>query len=166
MTYPLTVNDAEVLPVEVANKKRRQQKALKLQTLVFKRSKATGPKMTDGSSFHKQYAELGEMDREVFVAITLNQKNEIIGSYIVSMGTLTASLVHPRECFKAAIYDGAAAIAFVHNHPSGNPEPSRQDRDITDRLSEAAKLLGIRMLDHVIIGGTNRYYSFVEMGSL
>ena len=159
--YPITVNEAEIVPATVVNKKRRQRKAVKLQTLVFTRTKATGPQMRMGKDFAEQYSDLADLDREVFVAVTLNQKNRIIGS----MGTLTASLVHPREAFKAAIYDNAAAIAFVHNHPSGGVSASRQDRELTERLTEAAKLLGIRLLDHIIVGAEG-YWSFQEKGWL
>jgi DNA repair protein RadC len=163
MEYPMMVNEEALMPAEIVNKKRRQKKALKLQTLVFTRTKATGPYMRCGADFNRQYSDLAKLDREVFVAVTMDQKNRVIGSYIVSMGTLTASLVHPRECFKAAIYDCAASIAFVHNHPSGSPSPSRQDRELNERITEAAKLLGIRYLDHVIIGADG-YFSFMENG--
>ena len=76
---------------------------------------------------------------------------------------MTGALVHPREVFKPALADGAAAVAFVHNHPSGSPDPSKDDREITVRLLEAGKLLGIRVLDHVIVGRSG-HFSFVEEG--
>lgn len=144
--------------------KRRIKNALKLQTLVFKRRRGSGPKMENGGQIAKEFEHLADLDREVFVAVTLNQKHQVIGSYIVSMGTLTASLVHPRECFRAAIYDGAAAIAFVHNHPSGDPMPSYQDRMLHERLIEVSKLLGITLLDSIVVGEPGRYYSFEASG--
>jgi DNA repair protein RadC len=106
---------------------------------------------------------LENLAQEAFLAVSLNQKNSIMDMHLVSLGTLTGSLVHPREVFRPILLDGAAAVGFVHNHPSGNPDPSRDDREITARLIECAKLLGIRVLDHVIIG-RNGYFSFSEEG--
>src|SRR5262244_3646933 len=109
---------------------------------------------------------LADVDREHFVIILLNQKNHVIGINTVSVGSLTASIVHPRECFKPAILSNAAAIICGHNHPSGDCQPSREDRALTTRLVEAGKLLGISVLDHVIIGGEGRYFSFADEGLL
>jgi DNA repair protein RadC len=95
---------------------------------------------------------LADVDREHFVVIMLNQKNKVIGMNTVSVGSLTASVVHPRETFKIAILANCASIIIGHNHPSGDPQPSREDRTLTARLVEAGKLLGISVLDHVIIG--------------
>jgi len=81
----------------------------------------------------------------------LNQKNRVIGIHTVSMGSLTASVVHPREVFKVAILANCASILLAHNHPSGDCQPSKEDRAITTRLVEAGRLLGISVLDHVII---------------
>jgi DNA repair protein RadC len=109
---------------------------------------------------------LAGVDREYFVAVALDQKNKVIGIHTVSMGTLTASLVHPREFFKVPLLCNAAAVVAGHNHPSGNPAPSDDDRKTTDRLAGAGKLLGITLLDHVIIGAYPDYYSFSEQGLL
>jgi DNA repair protein RadC len=79
---------------------------------------------------------------------------------------LTASIVHPREVYKAAILANAAAILCGHNHPSGDPQPSQEDRAITLRLAEAGKLLGINVVDHIIIGSTGKYFSFADEGLL
>jgi DNA repair protein RadC len=106
-----------------------------------------------------------DADREHFVAFCLNNKNRIAGFKVVSTGSLTASLVHPREVFHCAIVLRAAAIVAVHNHPSGNPAPSPEDVEITRRLKESAELLGFRFLDHVILGN-DRYYSFSDRGAL
>ena len=92
---------------------------------------------------------LADVDREHFVIILLNQKNRVIGIHTVSMGSLTASVVHPREVYKVAILSNAASIVCGHNHPSGDCQPSREDRALTTRLVEAGKLLGISVLDHV-----------------
>ena len=100
---------------------------------------------------------LADVDREHFVLLMLNQKNRVIGIHTVSMGSLTASVVHPREVFKVAILANCASILLAHNHPSGDCQPSKEDRAITTRLVEAGRLLGISVLDHVIIGGEGRY---------
>src|SRR6266436_1559994 len=94
---------------------------------------------------------LAGVDREHFLVLMLDQKHKIIGINTVSVGSLTASIVHPREVFKPAILSNAAAIILAHNHPSGAPQPSQEDRVLTVRLVAAGKLLGISILDHVII---------------
>ncbi len=96
----------------------------------------------------------------------VNAKNEVNAIEIVSTGTLSSALVHPREIFKAAILSNAHAVILCHNHPSGDPAPSREDREITRRLVEAGMLMGIEVLDHVIIGDHHRYVSFRERGLL
>jgi len=95
---------------------------------------------------------IANLDRENFVVVLLNTKNEVIETPLVSVGTLSASLVHPREVCKPAIRASAASVILAHNHPSGNVEPSQEDREVTKRLARAAKLLGIELLDHVIVG--------------
>jgi DNA repair protein RadC len=110
---------------------------------------------------------LADVDREHFIVLMLNQKNKIIGINTMSIGSLTASVVHPREVFKPAILSNAAALILAHNHPSGQPQPSTEDRALTQRLVEAGRLLGISVLDHVIIGdGTSSYFSFADEGLL
>ena len=109
---------------------------------------------------------LDGVDREHFVAMLLDQKNQLIGLHTVSIGSLTASIVAPREVFKVAILANCANILIAHNHPSGDCQPSREDRAITTRLVEAGRLLGISILDHVIIGGEGRYFSFADEGLL
>jgi DNA repair protein RadC len=110
---------------------------------------------------------LAHVDREHFMVLLLNRKNTLIGIHIVSVGSLTASVVHPREVFKAAILGNAAAIICAHNHPSGDPHPSQEDRTLTARLVQAGKLLGIDVLDHVIVGdGTNTHFSFADNNCL
>jgi DNA repair protein RadC len=109
---------------------------------------------------------LDGVDREHFVVLFLDQKNQVIGINTVSMGSLTASIVHPREVFKGAILCNAAALICGHNHPSGNTLPSHEDRVLTARLVSAGKLLGINVLDHVIIGSAGTYFSFADEGLL
>lgn len=102
-------------------------------------------------------------DREHFYAILLNTKNHIIASPLISIGTLSESLVHPRELFKEAVNHSASSIILVHNHPSGDPSPSREDVMMTRRIIEGGRLLDIQVLDHVIIGD-NTYISLREQG--
>lgn len=103
--------------------------------------------------------------REIFYVVLLTNKNRKICEVKVSEGSLTASLVHPREVYNPAIRESAAAVIFVHNHPSGDPAPSPEDLEITRRLKEVGEVMGIRVLDHVVIGH-ERYFSFSERGLL
>lgn len=103
------------------------------------------------------------LDREHFGVLLLNTKHHVIGNERISIGTLNSSNVHPREVFKSAIRRSAAAMILVHNHPSGDPTPSRQDIELTGRLVEAGALIGIEILDHLIIGD-NKYISFRAEG--
>lgn len=107
---------------------------------------------------------IANQDRENFVAVLLNTKNEVIEAPVVSVGTLSSTLVHPREVFKPAIRASAASVILSHNHPSGRVEPSSEDREITGRLVSAAKIIGIEVLDHVIIG--REHFSMKEHGML
>lgn len=109
---------------------------------------------------------LGKMEtyqKEVFICLHLDSKNNIISEDVVSIGTLNRSLVHPREVFKKAIKNGAALILVVHNHPSGDPMPSQEDKQVTKRLKEVGELMGIPLLDHIIIA-RDRRFSFREEG--
>ena len=103
--------------------------------------------------------------KEQFVVILLNGKNKVIGTEVVSEGSLSSSIVHPREVFAPAMLHHAAAIMVAHNHPSGDPKPSFEDEEVTRMLSRSGKVLGIPMIDHVIIGDGN-YYSFLENEAL
>jgi len=109
--------------------------------------------------------EMRYLKKEHFVCLFLNTKNHIIGKETLSMGTLNASLVHPREVFRAAIRSSSASIICLHNHPSGDPSPSKEDIQITQRLVEAGTLLGIEILDHLIIGD-DKFVSLKEQGYL
>ncbi|WP_054943580.1 RadC family protein [Paenibacillus ihuae] len=110
-------------------------------------------------------SDLKFFDKEHFVCLFLNTKNRVLGRETISVGTMSSSLVHPREVFKAAIRRGSASVIFAHNHPSGDPTPSREDIEVTNRLSEAGSLLGIDVLDHVVIGG-DKWVSIRERGLL
>lgn len=105
--------------------------------------------------------EMRHRKKEVFKVLFLNTKNEIVAIEDVSVGNLNTSIVHPREVFRSAVKKGAASIILLHNHPSGNPTPSQNDIDVTRRLTETGKLLGIPVLDHLVIGD-GAYLSFKE----
>lgn len=101
--------------------------------------------------------------REHFCVVLLDTKNKVLGVEEISVGSLNTSLVHPREVFRPAIRKACASIILIHNHPSGDPTPSREDLDVTRRLFEAGKLVGIEVLDHVVIGD-GKFISFREKG--
>ena len=103
--------------------------------------------------------------REHFIALHLNTKNQILAIDRVSIGSLSANVVHPRDVLKSCLLSSAAAIVCIHNHPSGNPEPSKEDYKMTDQLNKAAGMMGIRFLDHVIIGDGS-YVSFADRGDI
>ncbi|MDQ0342367.1 DNA repair protein RadC [Lederbergia wuyishanensis] len=103
------------------------------------------------------------LTQEHFVALYLNTKNQVIHRQTIFIGSLNASIVHPREVFKEAIRRSAASIICLHNHPSGDPAPSREDIDVTKRLVECGKMIGIELLDHLIIGD-KKYVSMKEKG--
>ncbi len=115
--------------------------------------------------FRLLYTRTSRELQEVFYVLTLDTQSRVISCQEVTRGTLNASLVHPREVFRLAIAEGAAGIVVVHNHPSGDPTPSADDRTVTRQLVEAGKLLDIPVYDHVVIGN-GRYVSFAEAGLL
>jgi DNA repair protein RadC len=107
---------------------------------------------------------IGELTQETFFALFLDARKRLIREEVVSTGSLTESLVHPREAFRTAVREAAASVIFVHNHPSGEPTPSASDIALTRRLVEAGGLLGVPVTDHVIVT-KNGYFSFVEQGA-
>lgn len=107
---------------------------------------------TEVRDFLIDICELDKASQEHFVVIAVNAKGNVIGWNIASIGDLTSSIVHPREVLKFAIQCNAAAIFIAHNHPSGNPTPSKEDISVTERLVMASDILGIKLLDHIIIG--------------
>jgi len=108
-------------------------------------------------------ASIEDRAKEHFKLVLLNVRNSILATPTISVGTVNASLVHPREVFKKAIAHGASSVVLAHNHPSGNPEPSEDDVKLTQRLVEAGRLLGIEVLDHIIVT-TKEFVSFKERG--
>ena len=109
--------------------------------------------------------ELRHLREEHFVVLFLNTKNRVIGRQTLSIGSLNASIVHPREVFRAAIRRSSASILCAHNHPSGDPTPSTEDIQLTRRLAQAGELVGIELLDHIVIGD-NRFVSLKELGCM
>ena len=109
--------------------------------------------------------ELSTYDREVFAILNLKSNGQVINLNICSVGTLNASMISPREVFKSSILSNAAAFIAIHNHPSGSPSPSEEDRTVTKRLAECGKMMDIKMLDHIIVaGGTAQMMSFKQDG--
>jgi len=134
--------------------------------------RAASRPMEFGTAFRSSdqvYAHYGVrvagLKRERFFCLLLDARNRCLREETVSEGSLTGSLVHPREAFRAAVREAASAVIFAHNHPSGDPSPSREDVELTRRLCDAGKVLGIRVLDHVVLGHGN-YYSFADEGGL
>jgi DNA repair protein RadC len=101
-----------------------------------------------------------DADKEHCILLTVDQTNKLTGYKVISTGSLTSSLVHPREVWRSAIHLCAAGVVLAHNHPSGNPKPSPEDYDVTGRLKETADVMGVRFLDHIIIGDKGGYFSF------
>lgn len=123
----------------------------------------TGTRYTAPHQVYETFSFLMRETKEMFMTLHLDGKNRIIAMDLVSIGSLNQSIVHPREVFKTALLSNAAAIICVHQHPSGDPTPSSEDISITRRLKEAGEIIGIRILDHCIIGD-GEYLSFVERG--
>ncbi|MCL5772337.1 MAG: JAB domain-containing protein [Actinobacteria bacterium] len=119
--------------------------------------------VAENNFIHKLFTE-NDNDKEKLYVIILNIKNKVIGYSLISMGSLSSSIVHPREVLKPAILASAASIIIIHNHPSGDPEPSSDDIEVTNRISRASVIMGINLLDHIILGFEadefKGYYSF------
>jgi DNA repair protein RadC len=120
--------------------------------------------ITQPSDVLPHLTALAQCDREQFVCLHLDARNRPRGMEVVSIGSLSASIVHPREVFKAALLSNAAAVLFAHNHPSGDPSPSADDIALTRRLQQAGALLGIDVLDHLIICPNSAFRSLKEEG--
>ncbi len=117
------------------------------------------------ADIYRAFAKLSECDRERFYAVHLDGQNRVCGVELVSQGTVGSSPVTPREVYKSAILANASGIILVHNHPSGVPSPSADDRSITEMLRESGRIIDIPIYDHVIIGD-GKYFSFAEAGLL
>lgn len=125
----------------------------------------TGTRFTAPQQVFDTFRFLMKETKEMFLTLHLDGKNRIIAMDLVSIGSLNQSIVHPREVFKTACLSNAAALILIHQHPTGDPSPSSEDIAITRRLKEAGEIMGIKILDHIIIG-QDEYLSFVERGLL
>jgi DNA repair protein RadC len=124
------------------------------------------PKISSPEDVYRRlFPRMREYKKEMFIELCLDTKNQIIKEEVVSMGSLNANVVHPREVFKLALTESAAHIIVAHNHPSGDPVPSREDIEITKKLVETGNIMGITVLDHVIIGD-GRHFSMKEAGHI
>lgn len=140
--------------------------AIELGKRVLAAPLSSGMQVASSSDlFRHYYPLLRDLRHEVFKVVLLDAKHTIIRDATISEGSLTVSIVHPREVFNLAVRESAAAVIFVHNHPSGDPSPSEEDRVLTARLVAAGELLGIQVLDHLIVGD-GRYTSFSDQGWL
>jgi DNA repair protein RadC len=162
-----------IMEVGIENNKEREKSApakrvdivriqiIKESSVLYKDRKVSSP--SDTYNLIKGFLE--RSDREQLIVCSLDTKNQPTNINVVSIGTLDSSLVHPRELFKPAILSNAASIIVAHNHPSGDPQPSSEDINITNRLKECGKILGIDLIDHIIIGD-ERFVSLKEKGIL
>ncbi len=140
--------------------------ALEIGRRVAALRRPEAPALRDPADVYRRlHPRLRHAPEERFLALLLDGRHRILREVLVSKGTLTASLVHPREVFRSAIRSGAAGIILAHNHPSGDPAPSAEDRDVTLRLARAGELLGVPVIDHVVVAERG-YTSFREEGWL
>jgi len=147
-----------------------EAKALQIQAGIELGKRLAGTKHADAPTIRSPQdaadvvmEEMRYLKQEHFACLFLNTKNQVIAVETLSVGSLNASIVHPREVFRAAIRRSSAAIICVHNHPSGDPTPSREDLEVTERLTEAGHIVGIDVLDHLIIGD-QKFVSLKERG--
>nr|WP_204251450.1 DNA repair protein RadC [Exiguobacterium sp. N4-1P] len=105
-------------------------------------------------------------DREVFLVILLNTKNRVIAVHRAHVGSINSSIIHPREIFKSAILNNATSLIVSHQHPSGDPKPSLEDIEVTERLQEVGRIIGIKLLDHIVVGAGDDYVSLKAQGLL
>lgn len=147
--------------------KRKKDRGVRLVREVLKKTRrrpATGPSFSGAPDVFKYLKEaLRDGQQEAFLALLLDVKNRVIRTEMIGLGTLDATIVHPREVFRPAIQASAAGVIAVHNHPSGDPEPSDEDLELTRRLAEAGRLVGIPLLDHIIVGADG-FVSLAERG--
>lgn len=159
--------DAPVRDPVAAPTRRRRPPLLRVQVVTVVREGSSPFALRHLRGSADVYAafrdECSTADREHFWAVLLNVKHRVIGIEEVARGSLSCTIVHPREVYKSALLANAAAIVVVHNHPSGDPTPSAEDIEITRRLREVGELIGIRVLDHIIVGD-GRYVSFADDG--
>lgn len=149
-----------------ASKSARILAAVQLGKRVYSTDMKSKIKISSPEDVYGLYAsEMSLLKREEFRTILLDTKNSVISTEVISIGSLNSSIVHPREVFNSAIKKNSASMILVHNHPSGNPLPSKEDIVITIRLVEAGEIIGIKVVDHIIIG-QGSYYSLKEKGEM
>ncbi len=140
--------------------------ALELGKRLFEEPGVRGPFFSVAEDVYSYfYPRFRNLRKEVFYCVMLDVKNRLIRESRISEGTLTSSLIHPREAFREAIKESATSVIFIHNHPSGDPSPSREDILITERLAKAGETVGIKVLDHIIVGD-GKYTSMLDKGYL
>jgi len=163
-----TLFGKEEVPGKARTIRLRQIKAI-YETLTVKEEVTgylkTGQRYTSPAQVFDTFSFLIHETKEMFITLHLDGKNRVICMDLVSVGSLNQSIVHPREVFKTALLSSAAAIMCIHQHPTGDPTPSSEDISITKRLKEAGEIMGIKVLDHIIVGD-GEYLSFVERGLL
>jgi DNA repair protein RadC len=144
-----------------------QQRVIQMALTLLEKQMKQKPVSFNSSAETLQYLriQLEQLEREVFMVLYLDTQHRLIASETTSLGTINATSVYPREIIKSALGHNAAAVVFAHNHPSGSAEPSSADRSVTERLIEASTLMGIKVLDHVVIGH-GESISFAERGWL
>ena len=149
---------------------RRYRRVAVTYTVARQHGAATWPTLSSpeaAAQFARELVAAHDDDREHFWVIFLNAQNGYTGHHLVSTGSLSTSIVHPREVLGPAVREGAAHVILCHNHPSGEPSPSKEDVQLTRQLVEGARLLGIRLHDHVVIGnGTGHWVSLAQRGLL
>jgi len=133
--------------------------------LAARRLRSGDPVRGPADVFRHFHARLRDVRHERFLVLLLDGRHRLLREVVISQGTLTASLVHPREVFRPALREAAAAVVLVHNHPSGDPSPSNEDREITARLADAGHLVGIPVLDHVVVADRG-WSSLSELGAI
>lgn len=133
-------------------------KLVKESSVLYETRKISNP--YDSYRLAKNF--LADSDREKFVVVCLDTKNQPVSIEVVSIGTVNSSMVHPREVFKAAVLSNASKIICFHNHPSGSTNFSKEDEVITERLQKCGEILGIELVDHIIVGDDDKYFSFKE----
>lgn len=130
----------------------------------FEKDKMSSPQ--DVCKLVNDIFKMNVQAEEVFICLCLDTKNKIVGAFEVARGALASAIIHPREVYKRALLCNAASMVVAHNHPSGSVDPSPEDNAITKRLFEAGELLGVKLLDHLIVGESYAYHSYKESGNI
>ena len=147
-----------------SNQTKKSNNLPTLQVSMTGKADLDAPALSSPDAVFRYMEDLQRSDREQLYVLHLNSKNQPIAKELVSIGSATAATVHPREVFKGAVLNGSVSIILVHNHPSGDPTPSREDKQITSRIKAAGELLGIRVVDHVVVGAGR--YDNIDVESL